>query len=88
MRFKELLEDQERIRNLTNKMAGLPASINSRYLDQIERVLKIAHRTDKRGGTSQTGTIANTLSKIDDEDLQRGKYYSCLLYTSPSPRDP
>lgn len=75
MRFKELLEDQERIRNLTNKMAGLPASINARYLDQIERVLKIAHRTDKRGGTSQTGTIANTLSKIDDEDLQRGKYY-------------
>lgn len=75
MRFKELVEDQERIRNLTNKMAGLPASINKRYLDQIERVLKIAHRTDKRGGTSQTGSIANTLSKIDDVDLQRGKYY-------------
>lgn len=74
MRFKELMEDIERIRTLQNRLAALPENVSDRLLDKIERALKLAHRSDKKGKTPTVAT-ANTLSKVDDPDLQRGKFY-------------
>ena len=74
MRFKELMEDIERIRTLQNRLAALPDNVSDRLLDKIERALKLAHRSDKKGKTPTVAT-ANTLSKVDDPDLQRGKFY-------------
>ena len=74
MRFKELMEDIERIRTLQNRLAALPDNVSDRLLDKVERALKLAHRSDKKGKTPAAST-ANTLSKIDDPDLQRGKFY-------------
>ena len=32
--------------------------------------------------------IATTGNAVDFGDMDQGRYYNCLLYTSPSPRDP
>ena len=40
MRFKELMEDIERIRTLQNRLAALPENVSDRLLDKIERALK------------------------------------------------
>jgi len=74
MRFTELMEDIERIRTLQNRLAALPENVSNRLLDKIERSLKLAHRSEKQGKTPAAST-ANTLSKIEDPDLQRGKFY-------------
>ena len=33
------------------------------------------------------GNTKDALLKSGDEQVEKGQYYSCLLYTSPSPRD-
>ena len=39
------------------------------------------------GAINRRGTVADTNSTSDFNELEHERGYSCLLYTSPSPRD-
>jgi hypothetical protein len=73
MRYYQIKEDKERIRDLQAKLDSLPDQVSARLLDTIERAIEIAR--DKDISTIQGQTTAKSLStalkNVDDVDLKK-----------------
>ena len=61
-----LREDPQAVQNLAKKVAGLPADVSPRILDQINKALRIA----QGGGLNQYEKVARAVAKVPDSDLK------------------